>query len=212
MMDARCSMAPPRWAEWLLRAVLRSEHRDDVSGDLLEEYRESIVPSRGSRADAWYVRQVAGFLVREIWMWSALAAAICVARYLVDTLLPIRYTPGVIAERSAFMTWSLIGTFVSCAAWHAWRTRRVGAALLLVVASAFAGGLLAQAGTLLCFAVQHDAATIAAIRGSGGFDETFIGPSIGLAVFALLIGLPAAIAGRLARAVYGWSSANTNSA
>lgn len=208
----RSALAPPVWAERLLRAVLSAEHREDISGDLLEEFRESIVPALGGRANAWYVRQVAGFLVREVWTWSALAAAICIVRYLFDALMPIRYTPGVVAVRSAVMTWSLVGAFVSCAAWHAWRTRRIAAALLLVVLSAFAGGVLAQAATLLCFAVQHDPTTIAAIRGSGGFDEAFILPSIGLTLVALIIGLPAAIAGRLARAVYGWSSANTNSA
>ena len=51
---------PPRWAESLLRILLPPEDRDSVSGDLLEEYRESIVPALGGKADGWYVRQVAG--------------------------------------------------------------------------------------------------------------------------------------------------------
>jgi len=203
---------PPAWAEWLLRLVLREDDRDSVSGDLLEEFRESIVPALGARANAWYVRQVAGFVAREIWPCAAVVAATCVVRYLFDTLLPIKYTPGVIAERSAVMTWTLIATVTSCAAWHAWRTRRLGAALVIVILATFVGGLLAQAGTLLCFAVRHDPATVAAIEGSGGFGEAFIDPSIGLAIAAGVVGLPGAIAGRLARAVYGWSSANTKSA
>ena len=212
MTTDRPTTLPPRWAEGLLRLVLWQEDRDSVSGDLLEEFRESIVPALGARADAWYVRQVAGFLLRQVWMWAVLLASICVWRYLVDTLMPIRYTPGVIAPRSAVMTWAIIATFVSCAAWHAWRTRRIGAAILLVVISGFAGSLLAQAGTLLCLAFQHDPGTLAAIRGSGGFDELFVGPSIGLTLLALVVGLPGALAGRLARVVQGWSSANTNSA
>src|SRR5688500_10263372 len=38
--DAR----PPRWAEAILRLLLKPEDRESVSGDLLEEYRETIVP------------------------------------------------------------------------------------------------------------------------------------------------------------------------
>jgi hypothetical protein len=211
MTDDRSTL-PPRWAESVLQMMLRPEDRESISGDLLEEYRQSIVPALGGRADRWYVKQVAWYVLRAIWAWSTVAAAICVWRYLLDTLVPIHYTPGVIAVRSAVMSWALIATFSSCGAWHAWRTRRIGAAILLVVISALIGGLLAQAGTLLLFAFQHDPDTLAAIRGSGGFDEAFIGPSIGLTVMALVIGLPGAIAGRLARAVHGWSRPNTKSA
>ena len=51
--DAR----PPRWAEAVLRFFLPSRDRDSVTGDLLEEYREVILPSRGRwRADFWYLR------------------------------------------------------------------------------------------------------------------------------------------------------------
>lgn len=203
---------PPAWAEWMLRVALGAEDRESVSGDLLEEFRGSIVPTAGAGAKAWYVRQVAGFVFRQIWFWSAIVAATCIVRYLFDTLLPIHYTPGVIADRSAAMTATLIATFASCAVFHAWRTQRVAHALVLVVISTFAGGLLAQAGTLACFAIWHDPAIVAAIRGSGGFDEAFIGPSIGLTVLGLVVGVPGAVAGRLARAVYGWSSANTKSA
>ena len=208
----RAVSLPPAWAEWTLRCVVRDEDRESVSGDLLEEFRDAIVPERGARANSWYVRQVAGFVAREIGIWSAVVALTCIVRYLFDTLMPIRYTPGVIAERSAVMSWTLAATFVGCGAWHAWRTRRVGAAMLLAVLSAFVGGLFAQAGTLLCFAVWHDPATVAAIRASGGFDEAFIGPSIGLTALAFVIAIPSAVAGRVARAAYGWSSANTKSA
>jgi hypothetical protein len=212
MTTDRSTKLPPAWAEGLLRLVLAPNDRETVSGDLLEEFRESIVPALGARANVWYVRQVVGFVVREVWAWAALVAAICIVRYLFDTMLPIHYTPGVVAERSAVMTWSLIGTVVSCAAWHAWRTHRVSAAILLVVISAFVGGLLAQAGSLLCLALWHDPATLDAIRGSGGFGEAFIDPSIGLALGGLAFGLPGAIVGWLARVVQGWSSANTKMA
>jgi hypothetical protein len=56
---------PPAWAEAVLRALLEARNRDTVSGDLLEEYRETIVPARsGLGARMWYIRQVASFVTR----------------------------------------------------------------------------------------------------------------------------------------------------
>jgi len=54
---------PPFWAETLLRALLSPRSRDAIAGDLLEEYRESVLPAVGTlRARIWYVRQVLSFL------------------------------------------------------------------------------------------------------------------------------------------------------
>ena len=54
---------PPVWAETLLRALLPLRSRDAIAGDLLEEYRESVLPAVGTfRARIWYVRQVLSFL------------------------------------------------------------------------------------------------------------------------------------------------------
>jgi hypothetical protein len=41
------SVIPPVWAKRLLRVVLKASDFESVSGDLLEEYRESIHPVRG---------------------------------------------------------------------------------------------------------------------------------------------------------------------
>ncbi|HTZ73506.1 MAG TPA: hypothetical protein VMB47_06275 [Candidatus Aquilonibacter sp.] len=50
---------PPRWMERILRAMLKKRDRDTISGDLLEEFREDIFPTKGRiRADLWYLRQV----------------------------------------------------------------------------------------------------------------------------------------------------------
>jgi hypothetical protein len=50
---------PPRWLESLLLLLLKRRDRETVSGDLLEEYREVILPTRGaSRANLWYLKQV----------------------------------------------------------------------------------------------------------------------------------------------------------
>ena len=54
---------PPAWAEAGMRALLEPRSRDTVTGDLLEEYRETIVPARsGFGARIWYIRQVVSFV------------------------------------------------------------------------------------------------------------------------------------------------------
>ena len=55
MSDAKA----PLWAEALLHIVLPARDRESVAGDLLEEYREEVLPKQGRfRARLWYVRQV----------------------------------------------------------------------------------------------------------------------------------------------------------
>jgi hypothetical protein len=110
MLTDRPTVMPPAWAESLLRLMLSAEDRDSVSGDLLEEYRQAIVPALGAKANRWYIRQVAWYVVRATWAWGVLVSVICVWRYLLDTLAPIHYVPGVIALRSAVMSWALIAT------------------------------------------------------------------------------------------------------
>src|SRR6185436_18515441 len=59
---------PPALAELILGALLPLDMRETVSGDLLEEYRESRVPAVGEfRADLWYWRQVGGMWLRVYW-------------------------------------------------------------------------------------------------------------------------------------------------
>jgi hypothetical protein len=66
---------PPRWAEWLLQSIIAREHRHNVSGDLLEEYRQVVLPARGRRrADGWYLAQVAGYVLRHAVVWAAVFA------------------------------------------------------------------------------------------------------------------------------------------
>src|SRR5262245_7755766 len=64
---------PPFWAELVLRLLLQPADAEAVSGDLLEEYRDSIYPSRGRlRANIWFVRQVASFAWRGTAVWGLL--------------------------------------------------------------------------------------------------------------------------------------------
>ena len=72
---------PPSWAEALLRVFLTPADFDSVSGDLLEEYRDSIRAVRGeSAAGAWYVMQVLGFERRSARIWAVLFAVAFVTR------------------------------------------------------------------------------------------------------------------------------------
>jgi hypothetical protein len=67
---------PPEVAETILRGLLPLDMCETVSGDLLEEYRESRVPAVGEfRADLWYWRQVGGMWLRAYW-WLVISAVL----------------------------------------------------------------------------------------------------------------------------------------
>ena len=67
---------PPRWAEAILRSLLRPSDRESISGDLLEDYRAARRPALGAfRANAWYIKHVFSVLWRLIWP-CALALAV----------------------------------------------------------------------------------------------------------------------------------------
>jgi uncharacterized protein involved in response to NO len=54
---------PPRWAENLLEHLLPEHTREDIVGDLREEYAEALLPRYGRfGADLRYVRHVLSFL------------------------------------------------------------------------------------------------------------------------------------------------------
>lgn len=202
---------PPEWAESLFQELLPPDDRDSVSGDLLEEFRESIVPARGAGADRWYVIQVAAYVLRQTWMWGVIVAAICVWRYLLDTLAPIHYTPGVVSLRSVVMSWALLATFSGCGAWHAWRTTHAHAGVLLALIAATLGGYLGMACTLVCLAFSHGPETMAAIAGSGGLFEGFPGFPLLLLIAALITSAPGALVGKLISVVYGAARPNIHS-
>jgi hypothetical protein len=73
---------PPRWADALLRMCLRPQDAETQSGDLLEAYRDSILPGRGrGRADLWFVQQTAGCILRAkglaVRNWLVAGLALC---------------------------------------------------------------------------------------------------------------------------------------
>lgn len=188
---------PPRWAESLLRMMLKPGDRDSISGDLLEEYRESIVPTLGAAANRWYGRQVAWYVLRPIVPWAVLVGGILVGRYLLDTLAPVQYTRGVAHPRSTIMSWALIVTYALSGCWHTWRAGKLRSGMLAALLTAVLGGALSSVGTVLCLAVWHDPATWRAIQGSGGIDEALWGVPLMLTPVGTMVGTVGALAGKL---------------
>lgn len=206
----RSTTLPPEWAETLLEASLSADDRESVTGDLLEEYRQSIVPAMGARADRWYIRQVSWYVLRAVMPWALLIAAICVVRLVFDALMPVTYTRGVIHPRSAMMSRALLATFVIGAGRHAWRSQRFGSGVLITFATAVIGGIASLGGTLVFLSIWHDPDTLRAIDGSGGLGEAIWGMPILLILIGTLAGTVGALVGRACVEVY--SRANTKSA
>jgi hypothetical protein len=143
MKAAHSDVRPPRWAEAILRWLLKPEDRESVSGDLLEEYRETIVPAFGSAADRWYVRQVASFLFRASCTWGAILGAALVIRYLFDTLVP----PADYLIRAQILTYTVMAACALPGFYAAWRARSMPAGILISVCAATIGALLSILGT-----------------------------------------------------------------
>jgi hypothetical protein len=184
---------PPRWAEAILRLLLKPEDRDSVSGDLLEEYRDSIVPARGSAADWWYLRQVGSFLVRASWVWGAVMGGALVVRYLFDTLAPVTDY----RMRATVLTYTVMAACLSAGFGTAWRTRSMRAGVLTSFTAATMGALLSIAGAGVMLAIWHDPATLEEWRRSGGLDETFIDVPLKVVALGVAIGIVGAVLGKL---------------
>ena len=172
---------PPSWAEALLRLFLKPDVFASVSGDLLEQYRDSIHPARGPRgADQWYVTQVLGFVWRGARLWAALFACAFVARTALDWLRPTTdfYT------RSEVSTALAAGILLAAGFWTAWRSGSFAAGAAAGFATTgFAAGL-SIGGTAVLLAIWHDPYTMTSIRGSGGLEEALVLP-----VFLILPGV-----------------------
>lgn len=183
---------PPEWAEALLRLSLKSTDRENVSGDLLEEYRGSIVPSRGkAAADRWYVRQVTGFVWRATWVWALVFSGAFLARTLYDWLVPTTD----FQVRAEVSTYIGIVTLLSIGLWAGWRSRSLVAGVLTTVVASQIAAVISAAGGGLLFVLLDTPELRREIAASGGLDEVFFLP------FMMI--LPAVILGTLGGAVGG---------
>lgn len=185
--------------------MVSPEHRESVSGDLLEEYRLTVLPQRGPRAaNRWYLAQVYGYVWRATWMWAALFSASFVIRNAFDWFLP----PASFRTRSMVTTWVAIGLIASASFSSAWRARSVRAALIASSAMIAIAVVFSDIGNGLMLAVWHDADTMWAIRHSGGMDEIWLLPIFAI-VPATIVAVQAGIVARIAAAVFDYVRASS---
>ena len=178
---------PPRWAQLLLPWFVRADHADNIDGDLLEEYREAMLPQRGRRrADVWYVRQIATFLWRLSWMFAVVVALQVLTRMIADTVAP----PQSYGVRASLSTWGAISAYLVAGAYAGWHTRRAVTGAIVALAAHVIGQTTAIAGTVgLYFAlISRDDTTLRLFRATGDWGEVFSLPIV-LAPFVLVLGL-----------------------
>jgi hypothetical protein len=193
---------PPLWAETILRLVLKPEDRESVPGDLLEEYREVIQPSCGSRAaDLWYIRQVGGFLWRATWIWALFFSGAFIARTAFDWLVPTHDFHA----RSNMSTAVGVALLFSAGFAAAWRSRSVMAGPLAAVVTSQIAAIISVVGAATLLGICHDPQTRRAIIASGGLEEVFELPFL-MAIPAVFLGTIGGVAGRLMRGISRRSS------
>jgi hypothetical protein len=94
-----------KWADIALRFLLWPRDRETISGDLIEEYREEVLPDRGAlRARLWYARQVASFVSPVA--WGLTIGIVAGALQLIDTAI------DPLADDTAGVMLSIVGTLL----------------------------------------------------------------------------------------------------
>ena len=188
----RSEARPPQWAEGLLRLLLKPEDRESVSGDLLEEYRQSILPERGRGADVWYVRQIGWFLLRACWLPGVMIGAALVVRYLFDTLVPTTD----FVQRSKIMSWMILAVSLLGAFRTSLRTRSMRAGLLTSTLSGALGGFISIVGGAMLAVLRPT--ILDEWRHTGGIDEVFLFVPLIMVAVGLVMGTAGALAGKIA--------------
>jgi hypothetical protein len=164
---------PPEWADALLRLVLARANRDCISGDLLEAYRDDIVPARGRRAaDVWYVVQVFGYVWRATWVWTVIFSGACLARTGYDWLVPTTD----FVTRSSVSTAIGVSTLMCVGFTATWRSGSALAGPAVAALVTQIAAVFSVIGAALMLGIWHDADTLRAIEASGGLAEVFILP------------------------------------
>ena len=183
-------LMPPVWAERVLCWMLPVDDRETVPGDLLEMYRDTIVPMRGrAAADRWYVGQVLGFAWRSAWVWITLFSAAQIARTALDWFIPV----SDFGPRSMGSTAIAASILIAAGFLIAWRTRTLVSAALVGAGIAFVAAIASAVVAVAMLIVWHDPSTVARIDASGGLGEALTMP-----VFLILPGLVLGLAGGIA--------------
>jgi hypothetical protein len=190
---------PSFWAQALLAGLVRPDRLEGVAGDLLEEYRESMLPSRGRRrANWWYVRQVSGFLLRLAWPVVAMGVAAGVVRDLADTFSPPAGWDHPYQFRSAVSTYVGITIPLLAGFYGAFRTGRIATGVIVALTGNILSHFinLAWMAVLYYSVISRDLPMLLRFQMTGGWDETLFFPG-----FLLLpVGLLSLIGGAAGRA------------
>jgi hypothetical protein len=186
---------PPRWADALLRMLVRCDDIETVSGDLLEEYRETVRPALGGRrANVWYVAQVLGFIPPACWVLGGTQGAAMVIRDAFDWFVPTTD----FNTRSLVTTLTALALFLAAGLWVAWRSGSLRSGLLAGFVTSATAALVSIVGSAFLLSIWHDPQTFAGIANSGGLGEVFELPVL-LIVPATLVAAIGAAAGKLLR-------------
>jgi hypothetical protein len=192
------SAAPPAWAEALLRSIVARGDQDAVSGDLLEAYRDSILPARGPRrADWWYVGQVFGFVWRRTWLAGLMFGGAFVVRDILDWRVPTHD----FLLRSQVSTFTGVSILLMVAMAAAWRSGSLAAGPIAGVATVALGAIVSIGGAAIMLTVWHDPGTLLAASMSGGLGEDFTLPILML-VPGLVLGTLGGLIGAGFRRVF----------
>ena len=126
--------SPPRWAQALLKSLLKPSDSESVPGDLLEEYRDVRRPSLGRlRADAWYIEQMFSVLWRVA--WPCIVAII--ALRILSFPLPRGWNPGLAPAPGMSLVDALV--FVWAGYYGSQRTGRFITGIVMSAVTSFLG-------------------------------------------------------------------------
>lgn len=182
---------PPRWPEHVLRAVLPSDRFESVSGDLLEAYRVTVRPARGTvAADAWYIGQVAGFVWRATIVPGGIFGGAVAFRTALDWFVP----PSDFHVRATVSTYLAISILLAVGCWASWRSGSLVAGSVAGMATTTVGAGISLATAMILLGFRHDAPAMAAVAASGGIGEALtlpilmIGPGVLLGTLGGVVG------------------------
>ena len=166
------AVAPPAWAESLLRLQLEPRDREIVTGDLLEMYRDRVEARGRARADAWYVLEALDFTWRVYGPWIILFGLATSVRTGFDWLQP----PADFAQRSMLTTAGAFGTMFAVGLVSSWRFASIARGVVGGIVTAVGGGMIHLFAALSLLVVRHDPVTLNAIAASGGLSEALTLP------------------------------------
>jgi hypothetical protein len=163
---------PPAWADAWLRLLLPARDRETVSGDLMEEYRETVRPMRSRlAADAWYLGQVSRFAWRP-GLWAIFLAAIYISRTAFDWFVPTAN----FAPRSEATTLVMISTLLVIGASSALRAQSIGAGIVTTASALVMSAVLCTIATTVMYVGWQSPQVTNAINSSGGLAEVYTLP------------------------------------